>query len=269
MSASIWWPPGRFQKHYLRPFLRYLTDRETYRRVYEPSDFFDQFHGLGEDGVDGDTISPGYPTVDATYHYNAVENGIIAHFKRHGIEPATVLDIGSGSGHWVQFYSSVYAPGAIHGADISAESVRKLQKRFEGMDTIHAHHTDLLASSQWDDGTFNVINAIGVMFHIVDDQKWERTVRWCADKLKPGGVFVVGGLFGPFTANVQFNPVRFNSAAEMERGTTDLACNKRVRSRWKWKRTLKSCGFRQVAFRRTPIPRWIKTPENNLLFAVK
>jgi len=269
MNASTWWFPGGFKKHYARPFLRYLRDRESYRRLYEPSEFFDQFHNLGEDGIDGDTISPGYPTVDATYHYNAVENGIIAYFKKRGIEPNLVLDIGAGSGHWIDFYRSVYTPSAIHGADISAESVRKLKKRFEGMPTVNAHHTDLLSSNEWNSNSFNVINAIGVIFHIVDDRKWERTIQWCSDKLSPGGVFVVGGLFGPFTANVQFNPVRFTSAEEIERGTTGLACNKRVRSRRKWKRTLKACGFREVTFRRTRIARCIHTPENNLLFAVK
>jgi hypothetical protein len=116
---------------------------------------------------------------------------------------------------------------------------------------------------------FDVVNAIGVMFHIVDDGKWLRTIRWLADRMNPGGVLIVGGLFGPFTANVQFNPVRFDSREEMERGGGELACNKRVRSRRKWKRALKSCGFDRVTFRRTPVPRSVNTPENNLLFAVK
>lgn len=263
------WLPGRLKKHYIRPFLRYLTDRETYRRLYEPSEFFDQIHHLGENGIDADTISPGYPIVDATYHYNAVENGIIAHFKERGIHPDVVLDIGAGSGHWVDFYTTVYAPRAVHAADISAESVRKLKKRFELLPNVHVHQTDLVSSDQWANGTFNLINAIGVMFHIVDDHKWARTVQWCSDKLVPGGVLVVGGLFGPFSANVQFNPVRFDSADEIEHGTAGLACNKRVRSRWKWSRTLKACGFRRVTYRRTRIARSIQTPENNLLFAVK
>jgi hypothetical protein len=55
---------------------------------------------------------------------------------------------------------------------------------------------------------------------------------------------------------------------EYEQGQ-DVACNKRVRSRRLWRRTLKAAGFRGVSFRTTPKARHVHAPENDLMFAVR
>ena len=54
-------------------------------------------------------------------------------------------------------------------------------------------------------GPVDYITAIGVMFHIVDDERWKRAVQNLAAVLKPDGVMFIGGDFGPETRNVQFH----------------------------------------------------------------
>lgn len=43
---------------------------------------------------------------------------------------------------------------------------------------------------------FDVVNAIGVIFHIVDDAKWENAIKNLFSLLKPEGILIVGGDFG-------------------------------------------------------------------------
>ena len=44
-------------------------------------------------------------------------------------------------------------------------------------------------------GPVDYITAIGVMFHIVDDERWKRAVQNLAAVLKPDGVMFIGGDF--------------------------------------------------------------------------
>jgi SAM-dependent methyltransferase len=260
--------PGGIRKHYLRPLATRLKSRDAYRREYDSKKFFDQFHGL-TDRCDGRvTIAPEYPELDARFHYNAVENAIILYLKRHRVQARRVLDIGSGTGHWIDFYLSCAGATAVTGVDISEVAVRKLKRRFQNEKTVNIVASDVVDLQLGAESELDLINAIGVMFHIVADEKWEKTIQWCERQLRPGGVLIASGLFGRVTANVQFEPVEFSSVEEY-RGGSELACNKRVRSKRYWRRVLKTSGFRRITFVRTRRPRGIRAPENNLLFAVK
>ncbi len=56
------------------------------------------------------------------------------------------------------------------------------------------------------DESFNLINAIGVMFHIVDDSEWINTINAIAKVLRKNGLFIVGGHFGSLNGlNVQID----------------------------------------------------------------
>ena len=256
------------QKYYVRPLIRRLRNNESYQSQFDARDFFDQFHGISESSDDSTTISPGYSQLKSQYHYNLVENGIISHLLQAEFEPRDVLDVGSGTGHWINFYLSLFELSAIYGVDISAVAVEKLSERFAGNPVVRVLHGDVLDQDDVPDGSLDLINAVGVLFHIVSDEKWERTLGWCHRKLKPGGMLAAGGFMGLLTANVQFAPVKFDELADFSRHT-DVVCNKRVRSLRYWKKTLRRCGFASLRFCRTRSVSHIHTPENNLLFARK
>jgi SAM-dependent methyltransferase len=257
-----------FKKYYLQPFIRLIKDRETYHRQYDAPSFFDQFHKLSNTGEDRGTISPDFPAADARFHYNSVENVIIPYIKKHEMDLKTVLDIGSGSGHWIDFYLTVFNPSVIYGIDTSEVAIRRLEEKFKNNVSVKIFETDILESKLWEKNTFSLINAIGVIFHIISDKKFEETVQWCYDRLLPGGVLIASDLFGMITANVQFEPAQFRTISEYKEGS-NLVCNKRVRSLYYWKRVLKRSGFRKISFKKTRKPVYIHTPENNLVFAVK
>ena len=260
--------PFNVRKHYIRPLIMSMRDRDTYCKQYDAQSFFDQFHSLENTDDDRGTISPDFPNIDAKFHYNAIENGIISYVKEHKIDTSIVLDIGSGTGHWIDFYYTVFNSYTVYGADISEVAVCKLEERFKENEKVKIYHTALLESDKWQDESLRLINAIGVLFHIVSDEKWEETIQWCYDKLLRGGVLIASDLFCPITANVQFEPAQFSTIHEYK-GNSDLVCNKRVRSKRYWRRVLKNSGFNDITFKKTKKPSHIHTPENNLVFAIK
>jgi SAM-dependent methyltransferase len=228
------------------------------RTAYDSSSWFDnQFFTRGMS--DRQTIAPDQNPLVAAYHYNSVENLILRHLlnRRRDATPSTVCDLGSGSGHWIDFYRSLGVSRCL-GIDVSSKSVDFLKAKYAGQDDVAIHHgriRDVLASL---DARFDLVNAIGVMFHIVDDGEWEETLRQAGRVLTPRGLFVVGGHFGLLDGvNVQFD--------------ADNTVNKRLRSLSRWKRSLRRAGFAGTTLYRNTAYLHVfdALPENNVLVAEK
>jgi cyclopropane fatty-acyl-phospholipid synthase-like methyltransferase len=122
-------------------------------------------------------------------------------------------------------------------------------------------------------GPFDWVSAIGVMFHIVDDDRWRAALRHLATLLTPGGLLFVGGDFGSVTHDAQFHRVdRFSSWAEHNRATApadELRVNKRVRSLAMWDAESRAAGLQIADLIRTDSDRHIMTPENDLLVLIR
>ena len=73
------------------------------------------------------------------------------------------------------------------------------------------------------DDAFDVVNAIGVMFHIVDDERWKMAIGNIGRYLRKGGVAIIGGDFGP--------------------NTEELGVMRRTRSLALWESTLEEFGL--------------------------
>jgi Predicted methyltransferase (contains TPR repeat) len=242
-----------------RPFkiLRGVLRTYIFKKHYSSPidhDWWDSFY-VGQDISDAQTIAPGTTPFPTMLHYNSIENIILAHLfnQRITIEGCSVLDLGSGAGHWIDFYRSL---GAAHidGVEISTNAATALNLRYAGISGITIHNCP---AAEFDSGRqFDVINAIGVMFHIVDDGEFERTVTKLTDLLRPGGLLIVGGHFGWLdNLNVQFD--------------ASGRINKRLRSLRHWRKLLSACAtvrvYRNRAFRLIDAP----LPENNILMACK
>lgn len=257
----------RVRKHYLAP----LSERR--RQVnYDSQAYFESWYRatLDQEFSDRITISPTANPWYSRFHYNAVENGILESMVRLGLRPENprTLDIGSGAGHWISFYLEVFRASQVVGLEISRACVDALRRKFADIPSVRVELGDV-SSGEFDLGErFDVINAVGVMFHIVDDAAWLRALRNLRKHLNAGGALVVGGHFGLLTRNVQFHESdRFESWDELRAKRSDVALvNKRIRSRHMWRRGAREAGLKVRGFHRTQRSRGIWTPENNLLF---
>lgn len=226
--------------------------------TYAPQEWFDA--NVYDEGVgDALTIGKGWSELSTRYHYASVELIILRYLRNHGlqVQGARVFDIGSGAGHWLDFYRSLGAAECI-GVDIAESSAAYLNEHYAGDDAVHVHHGRFQDHVGSEPGGLDFVNAIGVMFHVVEEEWWREGIAAIGTGLKSGGHFIVGGHFGHIdNLDVQFDEQRH--------------CNKRLRSRSHWRRALKDAGFDRVSFQWNPAYLGIMDalPENNLLIARK
>ncbi|QDV05756.1 hypothetical protein Poly30_12580 [Planctomycetes bacterium Poly30] len=226
----------------------YATPEEAYAAYREaPQTFFERYH---EDHFDERSlISPDWTWYETKYHYNLVENGIIDLLGRDSdrIQVGDVLDVGSGTGHWIDFYAKTMEARSVTGVDFSELSSQALARRYEAIESIRVDRMDITEHRPEFDGRFDLINAIGVMFHIVDDDLWRQAVGHFAGYLRPGGMAIVGGDFGP--------------------ESQELGVMRRTRSLAMWEETLgafglEACGLKRFDWAKGGINPGLK---NNLL----
>lgn len=230
----------------------YQTENEAsdaYRN--SPSGFFAQYHRRHFN--ERELISPDWTWYETKYHYNLVENGIIDLLRDHAprMTGNAVLDVGAGTGHWIDFYRDVLESRSIVGVDFSEVAAEKLRKRYAGNADIRIVHSDITLREPDFLGRFDVVNAIGVMFHIIDDAKWLESIRNTCAYLTDRGVALIGGDFGD--------------------RTEQLGVMREVRSLSTWDEALRRAGARRVGLKRFD---WFKggcNPglKNNLLAFVR
>ena len=259
--------PPKFLRHYVYPRMVGRSASE-----YDAARFFDSFYTASEgDGVtDAGTVSPTEDALTSRYHYAVTEKALIECLVRHEVPTGgSLLDVGSGAGHWIDLYRALLRPTRVVGLDISATAATALGRRMAAFPEVEIRHGDVAEPGFELGQTFALINAIGVLFHIVDDEAWARALANLARHLEPGGHLIVGGQFGWITASVQFHGTdEFTDWAEGAGGGARLV-NKRIRSLRRWKREARRAGLRFVAVHRTKEVRSIYTPENNVLLLRK
>jgi SAM-dependent methyltransferase len=251
--------------------------------------FFDSFYKASVRGepLDRMTIGP-ISDPEARFHYNCVENSIIRVLFRRSEPPrgATIeawrmlqqreqrrlLDVGSGTGHWIDFFREVFFVAEVVALEIAVQMVDCLRRKYAGNSAVRVLDADIAAADFGSDligGPVDWITAIGVMFHIVDDARWHRAITNLAGVLKPGGLLFVGGDFGAHTRNVQFHRSdRFDNWREFATATGvagEVRVNKRVRSLAMWHEAANQSGLRIVDLVRSDHDSLIMTPENDLL----
>jgi len=103
-----------------------------------------------------------------------------------------ILDVGSGSGRWVQFFMDHYRPKKLMGVDFAAAAVRLLNRWYPS-----TPHTELkfdvcdITRPELDlCERFDLINVANVLFHIPENDRYARAVQNLASHLAPGGRIV-------------------------------------------------------------------------------
>lgn len=100
---------------------------------------------------------------------------------------ASVLDIGSGTGFYVDLWLTVGA-GKVTGSDLTTTATSRLANNFPETTVLQLDigETDI----DIEPGKFNFISAFDVLFHIVDDQRYEQAFKNFATLLKAGGLLI-------------------------------------------------------------------------------
>ncbi len=115
---------------------------------------------------------------------------IAACFEGVALELKRVLDVGCGTGFFVEWYR---ARGAVvSGIDITEVSVTKLRERFGG-----DFRTQDVSDPEFRPfGAFDVVNMWDVMYHVTDPAAFERALDNVAASLADGGLFLCTDTFG-------------------------------------------------------------------------
>jgi SAM-dependent methyltransferase len=108
------------------------------------------------------------------------------------LEQASVLDIGSGTGFYVQLWNEMGVM-SISGSDLTDVSIDYLRTQYPSS---LFYRLDI--SEQLPEGLprgFDVISAFDVLFHIVDDTKFHRALQNISSLLSAGGLFCFSDSF--------------------------------------------------------------------------
>lgn len=266
--------PWRFIKVYVYPLM--LRGKQT---PYQGSRFFESYYKSvsAQEFSDRITLAPYANLLHAKFHYNATENSIIKYFARHPVRDApAVLDIGSGAGHWVDFWLTTFNASSVYGVDLSSTCVEALRSKYAHSENVIIVEGDVSRNGFSLDRKFDVISAIGVIFHIVEDDLWHKALVNLRDMLSDDGVLVVGGNFGWITQNVQFhvtddfdNLEQAMNSLQSVYYAKEVYVNKRVRSLRLWKSAARKAGLHVQQVVNTQRVLGIAAPENNIMVLKK
>jgi SAM-dependent methyltransferase len=103
-------------------------------------------------------------------------------------ENVDLLDIGTGTGFWVEYFLNKEV-SSIVGVDISSLAIENLQKNY-GKDNLRFICGDVGNSDFNMNKDFSLIVAMDVLYHIVDNKKFETAIRNISCSLRPGGYFI-------------------------------------------------------------------------------
>jgi SAM-dependent methyltransferase len=106
-----------------------------------------------------------------------------------GLVPAAprVFDGGFGEGVYLDYWGR-RGVAALAGVDLSPRAVAAARRRHPGFEL---RQGDLATAADLTGlGRFDVVTAVDVMYHIVDDQAWRDSVRNLLQLVAPGGVLV-------------------------------------------------------------------------------
>jgi SAM-dependent methyltransferase len=168
---------------------------------YEPREFWerrlaDQFdlRGTGETG-----LSLAYNR--ACYQ---LRGEVLTHaLREQGVDPRgrTVLDVGCGTGFFTAYYLGRGA--RVTGIDIAPTSIATLRER-------HPEARFILADVGQEpvEGSYDLVNAFDVLYHIIDDARWERAVSHLAGAVAEGGLLLVSDMFTEVEGLAEHNRMR-------------------------------------------------------------
>jgi len=152
---------------------------------------------------------------------------------------AKVLDVGSGTGFWLNMWKSV-GVRQLTGSDLTQVAVEHLQREQPDVHMLQLDISDGEAVGRITQ-RFDLISAFDVLFHVVDDRRFRDAIKHMAALLRPGGYFL-------FT-DVLSHAGSYRAQHEVDRTITDYT------------RELAENGFRTL--RRVPVFVLMNAPQDS------
>ncbi len=126
--------------------------------------------------------------------YRVRKRVLFSRMRSMGInfDSVKVLDVGSGSGFYVECWKRLGARKVI-GTDLTNVAIEELQKKYPDDEF---HQLDIGREvTKLPKHEFDIVSALDVLFHIVDEVQFETAIRNIYSLLKPGGLFVFSDNF--------------------------------------------------------------------------
>lgn len=144
-----------------------------------------------------DLKGTGYQQLGRAYNwwmYRLRRGMFLSTLRRIQAEPRNcrVLDVGAGVGFYVGLWESVGVE-RLMGIDIADVAVRYLRERYPKYEFARLDISAQLPSKM--ERQFDLISVFDVLFHIVDDRKFERAVANLSNLLAPGGLLLLSDNF--------------------------------------------------------------------------
>lgn len=114
----------------------------------------------------------------------------------------TVLDVGAGTGYFVQWY--IGRGARVCGVDIAQNAVERLRQLYDGDFRV----ADISAPHAPELGEYDVVNVWDVMYHIVDNDAFERALRFLVARVRRGGSLLITDRLGAPTDSLEAAHVR-------------------------------------------------------------
>ena len=140
--------------------------------------------------------------------YRAKRRCLESIFRRERLSSSFVLDVGCGTGFFVDWF--LRRGAKVEGLDIARVSVDRLEPRFPAA---RFTRRDIGATRFEPLGTFHIVNAWDVLYHIVDDDAFERALTNIAGCCDEGTRLVLTDRLGAAVDERMADHVKFRSLA--------------------------------------------------------
>ncbi len=128
-----------------------------------------------------------YKTRKFSFNFHLDKNNISFKGKK-------AIDIGSGTGFWIETLKEKGAT-PITGVDLTEVAVKSLKETFPYADFKQGDIGEQQLPVGVEAGAYDVVTCIDVLFHVVDDARFEKAIANISSLLKPGGYFIFSDLF--------------------------------------------------------------------------
>lgn len=195
--------------------------------TYRPKDYWAGLHDSAEDlGI------VGHPTMPLIFNRYLYANAAHSVLRALDVRGRTVLDVGSGTGFWVDLWLREGA-AKVCGSDLVATAVERLRERFPQSEFAVA---DIAEQPPFLDSTFDVVTIMSVLHHVIEDARFRAALRNLASQLAPGGRIAV---LDPLVVRGRWMPPSMESAHNV------------VRTLPQWQSALDDAGLRVAAIEPT------------------
>lgn len=183
---------------------------------YDPSSFWEarlrahfDLTGAGFRGI-------GKPFNKALYRQREIVLGRVLRRARIQVAGARIVELGPGTGFYVDLWRRRAAAGVI-GLDITEVATERLSAAFPEFSFLCADITE-----RWpvEDDSADLVTAFDVLFHVVDDARFEAALAEAARVLRSGGHLLVSDLFphrGDFRGHHQVSRTLAEYRATLDR----------------------------------------------------